>query len=290
MRGRTAVWTILTGLVVAASALMPRTALWLQDRALVGQVQSWETETADLSLLAELSPAQTLAAVGQAQSCVALDRGRELDGEQAERIAVNAMNTGVFSIVDPDYAADRAAPSVSAQSAGPWLYMGPSGQNVIFWQVELAGAGYNPLLAVTDPEGALSPFTATALVDDRSGHVASLLVRWTAFAAAGPEEEPAADPAEAMPTEAPMPPAVMEPDEAMDGEELPEELPDPYYIDQDAALALCGELVYGLVDGMASYSYGADIDIKAGLAYLRLDGEDVTVPMTWTAAELRFNG
>lgn len=285
MRGRTAVWIAATVLVVALSALLPEAALGLQDRALEGRVRSQESQTADLSLLAELSPAGTLAMATAYQSRVALEQGRELDGEQAERIAVNAVNTQVFSIYyyAEEFAADMAAPNTSAASAQPWLYMSAAGENVIFWQVELAGTGYNPLLAAFGAVDGSSPFTATALVDDRSGHVVSLRMRWTDYAAGGTVEQSAAAPAEVMPTVAPTPP----PAETEPAGEL---ILDPYIIDQDAALSLCGDLVYRLVDGMASYSYGADIDIKAGTAYLRLDGEEVAVPMGWTAAELWFNG
>lgn len=282
-RAKTAVWIGAAALVVAVSALMPSAVLGLQDRALAGQVRSWEAETADLSLLAELSSAQTLAMVGQYQSRVALEQGRELDADQAERIAANALNIDVFAAY---YVADHMAPSASAASAQPWLYMDATGQNVIFWQVELSGTGYNPLLAVFDDGAGASPFTAAALVDDRTGRVVSLRVQWTDFAAAA---GPAEDPADAMPTVAPTPAVEMEFGEELVGEGFPDPDYMDYYIDQDMALALSDQLIYGLVDGMAAYSYGADIDPKAGTAYLRLDGEEVAVPMIWTAAELRFN-
>ena len=276
---RTAIWVGVTALVVALSALMPAAVLSVQDRVLDGEVRSQLTETADLSLLAELTSAQTLAMVGQHQSQVALEQGRELDAAQAERIAATALNADVFAAY---YVADHMAPSAAAVSAQPWLYMDAAGQNVIFWQVELSGTGYNPLLAVFDDGADPSPVTAAALVDDRSGHVVSLRVQWTDFAAAA---GPAEDPADAMPTVAPTPAAEIEIGEELAGEEFPY----PDYMDPDMALALSGQLIYGLVDGMASYSYGADIDPKAGEARLTLDGEEVTVPMIWTAGELRFN-
>lgn len=284
MRGKRLLWVAAAVLVVALSALMPEAALRLQDRSLAGRVQSQVTDTADLSLLAELTPAQTLAMVTQNQSRVALEQGRRMDAAQAERVAVNTTNLKVLEL---SYATVYMQPTVSAVSSQPWLYMGATGESVIFWEVELSGSAYNPLVVFsgyTDEYASAMSFTGTALVDERSGCVVSLALRWTAGGIGGvpptvEEADAGSDPA-LPPTAVPVKIA----EEIMAGE-----TPEAWGLDTYDLMPLCEGLVYVLLGDMSLITLGMDLDLEASTAYLHLDGEDVAVPLVWNMAEVRFN-
>ena len=68
MKRKTALWLILTALVVAISALLPEAALAIQDARLESAVDTRRVETVDMSLLAELSIEDTLYMVQTYQS------------------------------------------------------------------------------------------------------------------------------------------------------------------------------------------------------------------------------
>ena len=198
MKKKTALWLVMTALVVALSALLPEAALHIQDARLEGAVQSQAVETVDLSLLAELSAEDTLYLVQTCQSRVMLDQGREMTRDMAGRAAMDAM--------ERVYEWNGYSIDMTVTDAAPWLYVGQGGESVVLWQVTAAGRSDDLLrsmlgLAYED----LSRRTdAMALVDERSGQVVSLDMRWSEDEMAS-AVEPTAVPYE--PGEAAMDPA-----------------------------------------------------------------------------------
>ncbi len=168
MKRKTALWLILTALVVAISALLPEAALAIQDARLESTVQSQRVETVDLSLLAELSVEDTLYMVQTYQSRVRLDTGRQMNEGQAGRIAIDTL--------EEVYDRIGYATGFYVTDTSPWLYVGPGGESVVLWEVAASGREEVPLWAMLGYE-ALRQVDATALVDERSGQVVSLRIR-----------------------------------------------------------------------------------------------------------------
>ncbi len=159
---RTVRWVLGSLAAVALSVAMPLLALYVQDVRLAGTVEYETAETADLSLLSDLTTAQTLTLVRDYESRVELDQGRVMNAATASGAAMRAAD--FFSAYDVE------------GSATPWLYIGPSGESVVLWQVDMSGYGINALAAATD--AGLRAMSITALVDERSGNVVSLFAQW----------------------------------------------------------------------------------------------------------------
>ena len=168
MKRKTALWLILTALVVAISALLPEAALALQDARLESAVDTQRVETVDLSLLAELSIEDTLYMVQTYQSRVRLETGRQMNEGQAGRVAIDTL-VDVYDRVG-------YATGFYVTDAAPWLYVGPGGESVVLWEVTASGQEEMPLWAMLGDD-TLRRVDATALVDERSGQVVSLHVR-----------------------------------------------------------------------------------------------------------------
>ena len=168
MKRKTALWLILTALVVAISALLPEAALAIQDARLESAVDTQRVETVDLSLLAELSIEDTLYMVQTYQSRVQLDTGRQMNEGQAGRIAIDTL--------EEVYDRIGYASGFYVTDTSPWLYVGPGGESVVLWEVAASGQEEVPLWAMLGYE-ALRRVDATALVDERSGQVVSLRIR-----------------------------------------------------------------------------------------------------------------
>ena len=173
MRRKTILWLALTALVVAVSALLPEAALRIQDARLEGAVQSQAVETVDLSLLAELSVEDTLYLVQTYQSRVMLDQGRQMNRDQAGRAALEGL--------ERVYEWNGYSIDMTVTDATPWLYVGQGGESVVLWQVTAAGQSVNPLWSMVGPymEYPMRRTDAMALVDERSGQVVSMDVRWS---------------------------------------------------------------------------------------------------------------
>ena len=183
MKRKTALWLILTALVVAISALLPEAALAIQDARLESTVQSQRVETVDLSLLAELSIEDTLYMVQTYQSRVRLETGRQMNEGQAGRIAIDTL--------EEVYDRIGYATGFYVTDTSPWLYVGPGGESVVLWEVAASGREEVPLWAMLGYE-ALRQVDALALVDERSGQVVSLRIR---LADETPDESVQPDPA-----------------------------------------------------------------------------------------------
>ncbi len=168
MKRKTALWLILTALVVAISALLPEAALALQDARLESAVDTRRVETVDMSLLAELSIEDTLYMVQTYQSRVMLDTGRQLNEGQAGRIAIDTL-VDVYDRIG-------YATGFYVTDAAPWLYVGPGGESVVLWEVTASGQEEMPLWAMLGDD-TLRRVDALALVDERSGQVVSLHIR-----------------------------------------------------------------------------------------------------------------
>ena len=171
MRKKAAFWWVLAaGLAVALSVCLPGLVFRAQDAKLERMVESAAVETVDLSLLSNLTVEQTLYLVRNYESRVALEQGRQLNADQAGRLAVDAV-TGVCEIFG-------GGSAIGTRQAVPWLYVSRSGESVILWQVELAGAAQNVLRHAMG-DGWTGSVGATVLIDERTGFMVSLDLRWT---------------------------------------------------------------------------------------------------------------
>lgn len=270
MNRKTALWLAVTALVVLASALLPEAALYVQDARLEGSVRTQEVEAVDLSLLAELSPEDTLYLAQTYQSRVALEQGRQMTGAQAGR-AAQEMLAEIFGW-------NNNAIDLAVTGAVPWLYVGEGGESVILWETDLSGRSENPVRTMAglsyDPA---CPTEAMALVDERSGQVVSLKMRWSA-------------PEEIIPSSAPAP-SMPDPDpyEA----EHPGEVPEDMYLDGPSA-DMRGVLLWvsaarlGLRDGMDDLQWTDE----GGTSYLDLTtdaGMSFSVPAQWDLEGMSFN-
>ncbi len=269
MNRKTALWLAVTALVVLASALLPEAALYVQDARLEGSVRTQEVEAVDLSLLAELSPEDTLYLAQTYQSRVALEQGRQMTGAQAGR-AAQEMLAEVFGW-------DNNAIDLAVTDAVPWLYVGEGGESVILWETDLTGQSENPVRTMAglsyDPA---CPAEAMALVDERSGQVVSVKMHWSA-----PEEPiPTSEPAPSMPDP--------DPYEA----EYPGEEPESIYLDLSAYMR--GVLLWvsaarlGLRDGMDDLQW-TDEGWTSCLDLTTDSGTAFSVPAEWDLDGMSFN-
>ena len=270
MNRKTALWLAVTALVVLASALLPEAALYVQDARLEGSVRTQEVEAVDLSLLAELSPEDTLYLVQTYQSRVALEQGRQMTGAQAG-LAAQDMLAEVFGW-------DNNAIDLAVTGAVPWLYVGEGGESVILWETELSGRSENPVRTMAglsyDPD---CPTEAMALVDEQSGQVVSLRMHWSA-----PEEPvPTSEPAPSLPTE------------DFYEAEYPGDVPEGIYLDGPSAymrdvLLWVSAARLGLRDGMDDLQW-TDEGLTSCLDLMTDDGTAFSVPAEWDLDSMSFN-
>ena len=285
MTRKTVIWLLAAALVVAASALLPVAALRMQDARLEGEVQTQEVETVGLELLSELSMADTLDLIQNIQSRVVLERGREMTEQAAYSAAVGWLR---------DHFEDQCGVylDVLTYRAVPWLAVGRNGENVVLWQVIMGGEAGDPAATMYGivPDWAdeswefgARPFDAEALVDEHSGQMVGLRLRWT-DGAAHEGEVPAAT---AGPAPGVMPTPEADPEEAADPAPVQELW---NYDAEDAFYELGGMLAYSMYSALGAYMYPDAGSLVNDTWYLiNGAGESFALTAHWELDYLEFN-
>lgn len=279
------IWLCAAVLAVAAGALMPGLALHIQDARLENAVESAQVETVEMSLLSELTPAETLYLANHYESYVVLDRGRLMTAQDAADTVTKILS----DFIEYHFGYDpQDVPEVG--QVEPRLYMGENGENVVLWSVTLTGRGTPlPMDLLYGGAGDRCDITGSALLDERTGGIAAMDISWLPPAADVelPEMIPygAEETAEEAEAEAPA-------SEPLDPELEPTPPSALGETEQDRLEELMGwsyDIFWTLADTLGGGGFD-EYDAMPGLFRMYLpDGTSFEVPVSLTMYSILFN-